>query len=67
VVTHSPQVAARGNHHWLVRKGDTGTGFSTKVVPLAEDARLEEVARMLSGADITDEARGAAKRLLEAG
>ncbi len=67
VVTHSPQVAARGNHHWLVRKGDTGTGFSTKVVPLAEAARLEEVARMLSGADITDEARGAAKRLLEAG
>jgi DNA repair protein RecN (Recombination protein N) len=67
VVTHSPQVAARGNHHWLVRKGDTGTGFSTKVVPLAQDARLEEVARMLSGADITDEARGAAKRLLEAG
>lgn len=67
VVTHSPQVAARGNHHWKVSKGDDGSGFSTKVIPLAETLRLEEVARMLSGADITDEARAAAQRLLEAG
>ena len=66
VVTHSPQVAARGNHHWHVSKGDNDGAFSTRVVPLANDARLEEVARMLSGAEITDEARAQAKRLLEA-
>lgn len=67
VVTHSPQVAARGNHHWHVSKGDNDGAFSTRVVPLANDARLEEVARMLSGAEITDEARAQARRLLEAG
>ena len=67
VVTHSPQVAARGNHHWHVSKGDNDGAFSTSVVPLANDARLEEVARMLSGAEITDEARAQAQRLLEAG
>ncbi len=66
VVTHSPQVAARGNYHWQVSKGDTGAGVSTKVVCLEAEARLEEVARMLSGADVTDEARAAARRLLEA-
>ena len=66
VVTHSPQVAARGNHHWHVSKGDNDGAFSTRVEPLANSARLEEVARMLSGAEITDEARAQAKRLLEA-
>ena len=66
VVTHSPQVAARGNHHWHVSKGDNDGAFSTRVEPLTNDARLEEVARMLSGAEITDEARAQAKRLLEA-
>ncbi len=66
VVTHSPQVAARGNHHWHVSKGDHGGAFSTRVEPLANAARLEEVARMLSGAEITDEARAQAQRLLEA-
>lgn len=67
VVTHSPQVAARGNHHWKVAKGDNDGAFSTNVTPLLDGARLEEVARMLSGADITDEARAQAQRLLEAG
>ena len=67
VVTHSPQVAARGNFHWQVSKsGENGT-VSTNVVPLNDVDRLEEVARMLSGASITDEARAAAQRLLEAG
>ena len=67
VVTHSPQVAARGNHHWKVSKGGDDSGFSTDVAPLLDGARLEEVARMLSGADITDEARAQAQRLLETG
>lgn len=67
VVTHSPQVAARGNFHWQVSKsGENGT-VSTSVAPLDNPARLEEVARMLSGASITDEARAAAQRLLEVG
>lgn len=67
VVTHSPQVAARGDHHWQVSKSGENGSVSTNVVPLLGAARLEEVARMLSGADITDEARAAAQRLLEAG
>ncbi len=67
VVTHSPQVAARGDHHWQVSKSGENGSVSTNVVPLLDNARLEEVARMLSGADITDEARAAAQRLLETG
>jgi DNA repair protein RecN (Recombination protein N) len=66
VVTHSPQVAARGASHWQVKKSDGGEGMSTQVEILHGDTRLEEVARMLSGADVTDEARAAARRLLEA-
>jgi DNA repair protein RecN (Recombination protein N) len=66
VVTHSPQVAARGNFHWQVSKSGENGAVSTNVVPLNDVARLEEVARMLSGASITDEARAAAQRLLEA-
>jgi len=65
VVTHSPQVAARGNQHWQVAKGDDGRGgFVTRIGTLESGARREEVARMLSGAVITDEARAAADRLL---
>lgn len=65
VVTHSPQVAARGAHHWIVAK--TGrSNPTTKVIPLADnEAREEEIARMLAGAEITKEARAAASKLLE--
>lgn len=66
VVTHSPQVAARGDSHWQVHKSDAGQGMSTQVTLLQDDTRLEEVARMLAGAAVTDEARAAARRLLEA-
>ncbi len=66
VVTHSPQVAARGNYHWQVHKSEQGNGMATQVTPLLADDRLEEVARMLSGAQVTEEARAAARRLLEA-
>jgi DNA repair protein RecN (Recombination protein N) len=60
LVTHSPQVAARGNTHFRIsRKGD-----QTLVEQLSEEARVEEIARMLAGAEITNEARAAAKRLL---
>lgn len=65
VVTHSPQVAARGNVHLRVEKREGGSLAVTGVDRLDENARREEVARMLSGRDITDEARAAAGRLLQ--
>jgi DNA repair protein RecN (Recombination protein N) len=65
-VTHAPQVAARAIRHFLIRKEDVGGGASvaTRVQPLGEAARREEIARMLSGATVTEEARAAADRLL---
>lgn len=65
VVTHSPQVAARADRHWLIAKGSVGTVTRTSVHALDESDRREEIARMLSGAEITDEARAQASRLLE--
>ncbi|WP_372707952.1 DNA repair protein RecN [Brevundimonas sp.] len=64
VVTHSPQVAARGHAHWKVRKADVDGLTTTTVDALDEGARREEIARMLSGATITDEARAAAGALI---
>ena len=66
VVTHSPQVAARGAHHLLIAKSHDGIVTRTDVALLDEDQRREEIARMLSGATITAEARAQAERLLEA-
>ena len=66
VVTHSPQVAARGGQHLLIAKSHDGTVTRTGVRPLDERERREEIARMLSGAQVTDEARAQAERLLEA-
>ncbi len=64
VVTHSPQVAARAAHHWRVAKA-TKTGQTiTKVSVLDKEGRREEIARMLAGDKITDEARAAAQRLI---
>ncbi len=64
VVTHSPQVAALADRHWLIRKTTTRTAASTDVVALDAQGRREEIARMLSGAEVTVEARAAADRLL---
>jgi DNA repair protein RecN (Recombination protein N) len=66
VVTHSPQVAATGNHHWRVEKAASsdGHGTETRVLALDADARREEIARMLSGATVTAQARAAAETLL---
>ncbi len=64
VVTHSPQVAALGAHHWQVAKAVEGGATFTRVTPLDRDARVDEVARMLSGENVTDEARAAARTLL---
>jgi DNA repair protein RecN (Recombination protein N) len=67
VVTHSPQVAARGTHHWRVAKSAGANSTLTRVEKLDETARREEIARMLSGASVTEEARSAARSLLTAG
>ncbi|TYB80926.1 DNA repair protein RecN [Maritimibacter fusiformis] len=66
VVTHSPQVAARGAHHWRVEKAVSGGQTRTRVTPLDAAARIDEVARMLAGETVTDAARAAARALLGA-
>lgn len=64
-ITHSPQVAAAGAAHFHVTKQDLGESVGTKVILLALEQRWEEIARMLSGAEITPEARAAAQKLLK--
>lgn len=69
-VTHAPQVAAQAGQHFLIAKsaleGDAASRTVTRVTALEDQARREEIARMLAGASITEEARAAAGRLLEA-
>ena len=65
VVTHSPQVASRGAYHWRVSKSDLKHQVITKIEILDEDARKEEIARMLAGTEVTEEARAAAHSLLQ--
>ncbi|MEW5728149.1 MAG: DNA repair protein RecN, partial [Pseudomonadota bacterium] len=68
VVTHSPQVAARGRQHYRVAKAEAKPGtVVTGVERLPEPARREEIARMLAGETITDQARAAADSLMECG
>lgn len=68
VVTHSPQVAARGGRHWRIAKHESGPAKArttlTDVAALDDASRREEIARMLAGAKITDAARAAAAELL---
>jgi len=66
-VTHAPQVAARADRHYLISKDalEKGRRVATRVVALAEERRREEIARMLAGAEITNEARAAAERLIK--
>jgi len=67
-VTHAPQVAARADRHYLIAKDalDRGRRVATRVMELSPDKRREEIARMLAGAEITEEARAAAGRLMRA-
>ena len=67
-VTHAPQVAARADRHYLISKDalEKGKRVATRVTEVAEDHRREEIARMLAGAEITNEARAAAERLIKA-
>ena len=64
VVTHSPQVAALGAHHWRVEKRVVAEVTLSTVTPLGADARVEEIARMLAGDTVTAAARDAARALL---
>ncbi|MRX49056.1 DNA repair protein RecN [Paracoccus sp. S-4012] len=64
VVTHAPQVAARGADHFLVAKSASDETTRTVVTPLAEAERVDEIARMLAGETVTAEARAAAEALL---
>ncbi|MDB9754189.1 DNA repair protein RecN [Amylibacter sp.] len=64
VVTHSPQVAAKGDHHWQVLKTVIDNVTVSNVIELNPSARINEIARMLSGDKITPEAKAAAKALL---
>ena len=66
VVTHSPQVAARADCHLKVEKSSEGAATTTRVTLLGADERREEIARMLSGARITDQARAVADELVAA-
>lgn len=66
VVTHSPQVAAKGNNHFKVEKSTNDNVTTTTVRELCSNEKCEEIARMLAGEVISDEARAAAKVLLSA-
>ena len=64
VVTHSPQVAARGAHHFRVAKSVENGMTTSRVEALPPLERVDEIARMISGAEVTDAARAAAQSLL---
>jgi DNA repair protein RecN (Recombination protein N) len=64
-VTHLPQVAAQADHQVRVAKQTTGGTTRTRLEPLARDARIEEIARMLGGASITARTRDHAREMLE--
>jgi DNA repair protein RecN (Recombination protein N) len=64
VVTHSPQVAALGDHHWVVSKASDGQETLSSVIKLDDLERTDEIARMLAGDSVTDQARAAARALL---
>lgn len=66
-ITHSPQVASLADHHWRVEKVNREEATETTVILLSQGQRREEIARMLAGENITEEARAAADQLLQTG
>ena len=65
VVTHSPQVTSKGHAHYLVQKNMNNNQTCTSIIELSENEKIEEIARMLSGSNITNEAREAALKLFD--
>ena len=63
-MTHSPQVAALANNQFLIKKSSDGVTTTTDVNEVADKDREEEIARMLAGETITEEARAAARQLM---
>ena len=63
-ITHLPQIAAKGTHHFKVFKQDFGTTTTTQLTKLNSDERLEEIAQMLGGKEITETAKQHAQQLL---
>ena len=64
-ITHLPQIAALGSHHYRVSKEETEQGTTSKMEALTEEGRIREIAQMLSGSDITEAAVANAKQLLK--
>ena len=64
-ITHLPQIAARGKSHYKVYKEETKSGTTSRMKELSHEERINEMAQMLSGADITDAARHNAEELLQ--
>lgn len=64
-ITHLPQIASKGSVQYQVQKTEESTGTQTNMKQLSEDERIDEIAQMLSGSNITDTARQQAKELLE--
>jgi len=64
-ITHLPQIAALGSHHYRVSKEETAQGTTSKMEALTEEGRIREIAQMLSGSDITEAAVANAKQLLK--
>jgi len=65
VITHSPQVASRGDHHYHISKQSNDDTTTSKVSILSLDERVHEISRMLAGDALTDESKAAATRLIE--
>ncbi len=63
-ITHLPQIAAKGQHHFRIEKHSDGISTQTTVVPLSEEEKVEEIARLMSGTEVTDAARSAARELI---
>ena len=66
-VTHLPQVAGQAHHHLRVSKMTDGKTTRTTITPLGDETRVEEIARMLGGVDITETSREHAREMLRAG
>ena len=64
-ITHLPQIAARGQAHYRVYKAESEEGTTSHLIPLTDQQRVEEIAHMLSGTDVTQAAIDNAKSLLQ--
>jgi len=64
-ITHLPQIASKGSHHYRVSKEETANGTTSQMQELTQDERVSEIAQMLSGSDVSEAAIANAKQLLK--